>query len=231
MLNFKSETERFLSVIYPERCIACGCYLTDSNETDKVLLAHYFCNSCSKEVSWLEERIEDRYAFDKIAIPLEYSGAVREAILRLKFNSDLSSSQFFSREVERAIRTNFYGVKFDIFTCVPSTKKSVATRGYNQSQLIAEKVRIDAEYDFSLLRKKKTTEIQHLLSAEERKKNIESAYSMSPGRNVVDKTILLIDDIFTTGATCNACARELKFAGASAVYVVCVAKRRWKEID
>lgn len=220
MKKFKSETEKLLSIIYPERCIACGCYLSESNRSPDFLLAHYFCSSCALTVNWSEERSD-------CAIPLYYEGAIRDAMLRLKFKSDVSPVSFFAEALEREIRCRFYNVKFDTFTCVPSTKESVAERGYNQSQLIASKVRIDAECDWNLLKKDKATSVQHLLSATERKKNIESAYSLSSGRDVYGKKILLVDDILTTGSTCEACARALLLSGASDVYVACVAKREW----
>jgi len=227
MKNFKSETEKLLSILYPSRCAACGCYLSTDKKSDDFLLAPYFCSSCALSVAWSSEVVLGEHVFEGYAIPLFYEGAVKEAMIRLKFKSDVSSVPFFSSALEREIRCKFYGVKFDTFTCVPVTRSGLAERGYNQSRLIAEKVRIDAEYDFSLLRKDKNTGVQHVLSAEERKRNIESAYTLSPGRDVRGKTILLIDDIFTTGSTCDACARTLRLSGASSVYVACAAKRRW----
>lgn len=232
MSKFKSETEKLLSVIFPEKCIGCGRYLDGGNRTNDFLLAPYFCQSCAGGVHRTGPNMRPErtpHAFDGIAIPLSYEDKVRDAMLSLKFSSNISSAPFFSHELEREILTKFYGVDFDIFTCVPSTKKSLAERGYNQSQLIGENIHVDAEYDFSLLRKDKTTGMQHMLTAEERRVNIESAYSLNNGRNVVGKTILLVDDIFTTGATCDSCVRTLRFAGAKAVYVACAALTYFEE--
>lgn len=225
MQNRKSAAESLIKLVFPERCISCGCGLSDENRSKVPLLAQFFCENCGKEV--YRSGFSDEY----ISVPLSYEGSVRRAMLNLKFSSDISSVPFFSAELEREILTNFYGENIDLITCVPSTKRSLAERGYNQSRLIAEGMSLGIQTDFTLLKKNKATQVQHLLDAEQRQKNIASAYELSAGRSIRGLDILLVDDIFTTGATCRACALVLRDAGAKSVRVSCVAKAPRKEYN
>ncbi len=218
-----SEADKILSIFFPQKCASCGCYLGKENESEDILLAHFLCKNCAPRLIRAEGKNYDlpHHGYENVAIPLYYDGAGRDAMLRLKFALDIGSVPFLANEVEREIRTKFYGVKFDTFTCVPATKLSLSKRGFNQSQLIAERVGIDVPRDFSLLTKDESTGVQHKLGAAARRLNIENAYSLSPGRDVVGKTILIVDDILTTGATLDACSRALRLAGARAVYAAC----------
>ncbi|MBQ1451054.1 MAG: ComF family protein [Clostridia bacterium] len=210
-----SGAEKLLNLVFPEKCISCGEYISDENRPGDFLLAHFFCGECAETITRPDRELEN------VASPLLYDGAVKNAMQRLKFSSDISSAPFFAAELEREVRAKFYGLEFDILTCVPATRASLAERGYNQSRLIAEQMRLGCERDCELLRKSRDTQVQHLLDAEHRQKNIESAYSLNRGRSVVGKRILLVDDILTTGATCKACARVLLFSGAKSVHIAC----------
>lgn len=219
-----------LSLLFPEKCLSCGCVLTMEN-------SGFFCERCEREI----ERIRPPYnprqfigTFDYAVAPFYYRGSIKRAILRLKYSEKERVAAFLGEEMSREINSRFFGVKFDILTCVPATKKSISERGYNQSQSILENICIDNGVDYNslgypsvdcnLLFKSKTTEVQHLLGAESRYENIAIAYHISPGRDISGKTILLIDDIFTTGSTVNSCAAELKKNGASFVYVAVAAR-------
>lgn len=218
-----------LSVLFPEKCLSCGVFLSDGD-------TEFFCKKCESEI----ERVKPPYnhgrltgVFDYAVAPFFYRGSIKNAILRLKYSEKERVSVFLGKEMSKEINSRFFGVKFDILTCVPATRKSVAERGYNQSRSILEHIYIDngidykcygyPVYDFNLLFKDKTTEVQHLLGAENRRENIAGAYHISSGRDVYGKTVLLTDDIYTTGSTVNSCAAELKRHGAKAVYVAVAA--------
>ena len=215
MSELKSGAEKLLNLVFPEKCVSCGAGIVLENRSGDFLLAHFFCADCAENVIRATREIPDT------AVPLMYDGAVKNAMQRLKFGSDIASAPFFAAELEREVRNRFYGLEFDLLTCVPATRSSLSQRGYNQSRIIAENMRLGTECDFELLRKSRDTQVQHLLDAQHRQKNIESAYSLNKGRSVVGKRILLVDDIFTTGATCKACARVLLFSGAKSVHVAC----------
>ncbi len=223
------------NILFPRKCIACGAYLDKNDETFCKLCKQNierpeppYCMSCFKSLEYCKCNKRFR-AYDCAVAPFYYDGAVKSAVLRLKFSSKEHVAVHLAKEMSGCVNSCYFGIDFDIVTCVPGTRKSIYERGYNQSQSLAEYMSIktvfdrEIEYDFNLLTKSKDTAVQHLLSAESRRKNIESAYRLNSGRCVQGKNILLIDDILTTGATLEACSRELKLHGAKAVYAVVAA--------
>jgi ComF family protein len=109
---------------------------------------------------------------------------------------------------------------------VPIHKKRLKKRGYNQSSLIAKAVAKALKVKFinNLLYKIKNTVPQSSLSEKERKLNVRRAYIVRNSQMIKDKIVLLIDDIYTTGATVEECSKELKEAGAKDVIVATIAK-------
>ena len=110
-------------------------------------------------------------------------------------------------------------IKFDLLTCVPTSKGNLQKRGYNQAQLLAENLAklIGAKADFNVLYRVKENSSQVELSAAERAKNIENSFIVQNRAAVKNKIVLVVDDVLTTGATMNECAIMLKRAGASKV--------------
>ena len=218
MKKQRGNAEILMDILFPPKCVSCGEYLNG--------VARFLCPACEKTLFIADGFKRDKLACEGFCAPYFYEGAAKAAMGRLKFGSNIDVAPFFSTALLQSIRCDFFGVDFDIITCVPSTRSSIAKRGYNQAQVIAEDIKIDADFDPNLLKKRTDTGTQHLLDAYSRQKNIESAYALNRGRMVTGKTILLIDDILTTGATVNACARELYYSGAKAVYVACATVTR-----
>ncbi|NLL63945.1 MAG: ComF family protein [Ruminococcaceae bacterium] len=278
-INLKANSiiDSTLNVFFPYKCIACGKYIAqDFSDEHRVFCVEHrafydecrvFCAECKEKVYTVKPPYcpychvseifcccrKHSHAYDGAVVPFYYEGAIKDAIKRLKFSAKEHVAVYLGDALGKEIKARFFGIDFDILTCVPTTRQSLAKRGFNQSQSIAENLGIteksgitdcfgisdqpktsehlgnNIEKDFRLLIKTKTTQIQHLLSAETRRRNIETAYHLNRGRNVKDKTILLVDDILTTGATLDACAKELKLQGAKAVYVAVVAVTKMKD--
>ena len=109
---------------------------------------------------------------------------------------------------------------------VPISKKRYKLRGYNQSSLLAKEFAeiFNLEFDKEVLIKIKNNPRQSTLSQEERFLNTQGVYKINKNAKIINKNILLLDDVFTTGATCNECAKVLKEAGAKKVGVFTIAK-------
>jgi ComF family protein len=116
---------------------------------------------------------------------------------------------------------NVWGVTGDYLVPIPLHRRKLRERGYNQAELIAggmcEVTGIPVRSD--LVRRMKFTQTQTMLSLEERKKNMDDAFEVraSELRQIKGKTVILIDDIITTGATIESCGRELRQAGATKI--------------
>ncbi|MCD7729598.1 MAG: ComF family protein [Clostridia bacterium] len=118
----------------------------------------------------------------------------------------------------------------DFITYVPITKKRKFQRGYNQGELLARNLgeRLDIPVK-NVLNKKRDTDEQKRLSRRDRAENLIGVFEITDKKACKDKTILLVDDVMTTGATANEICRELKIAGAKAVYFAAVASVEYKQ--
>lgn len=226
-----------LSVLFPAECICChGTAGSDTMLCDRCaekLLRPQppFCTYCGVSLEDCRCR-KTPHPYEACIAPFYYEGTVRDAILALKFGGREDASFFLAQELSKTVNAEYFGIRFDLITCVPTTNSSEAARGYNQAESIAKRMCIDTgfgespEADFHLLCKKETDQFQHMLDAYGRKRNIRNAFALSKGRNVSGKTILLVDDILTTGATAGECASILRLNGAAAVYTACAAVTR-----
>ncbi len=109
---------------------------------------------------------------------------------------------------------------------VPLHPRRLRSRGFNQSLLLARCVasKTGAELDFLSLRRTRFTKPQTALSSEERKKNVRKAFEVVKPEAVRKRTILLVDDVATTGSTLNECAKALKRAGVNGVLCLVLAR-------
>ena len=160
----------------------------------------------------------------QLVAPFVYENELAEAVKRFKFSDETGLSEFFAKEIFAAVTATFPEKQFDFVACVPLTKAKLNTRGYNQSQLLAKNCAALLKTDFRpALLKKHDTADQHSLKAKERLKNLKNAFEPNPKVDIKGKTILLCDDIKTTGATLYECRKTLIKAGAKDVCCACIA--------
>ncbi len=140
---------------------------------------------------------------------------------RLKYERDIALGDTFAVFLIQLY--NEYRWPVDIVVPVPLSKKRFRERGYNQSAYIALPVSLGIKkpITFKALYRIKETKPQFDLSPEERWQNVNGAFKTN--KNIINgKNVLLIDDITTTGATINACAKSMKDAGALSVHALTV---------
>ncbi len=164
-------------------------------------------------------------AFHKHRSIMYYSGLGRRMILGLKHGRDLCWVPFFVSWLTHLVEKEFSHI--DLIVPVPLHWRRIAYRFFNQSALIARGLGKACQKDTSFqgLRRIKYTPSQGNRSFSQRKLNVERAFVATPGK-VHGKRILLIDDVCTTGATLNACAKALRSAGAVYVGALSVAMTR-----
>lgn len=160
----------------------------------------------------------------QLTAPFVYKDNLALAVRRFKFNDEVILSEFFAKEMCAAISKACPEKKFDFVTCVPLTKKKRNKRGYNQSELLAKDCAklFGTDFENALIKSRDTTD-QHELKAKERLKNLKDAFEINKSVDIKGKTVLLCDDIKTTGATLYECRKTLVKAGAKDVYCVCIA--------
>lgn len=217
------------------RCIVCGKDVFDGTAfcaecmKDVVYNNGKTCKRCGVGIDGDEDYCGncafDKIYFDKAYSVFSYEGAVQQAILSMKFNNLGSYAKAFAKYlVFLAQKVN---LSYDVVTYAPMSKQSLRKRRYNQAQLLAKyfcSLQDKDELLAEAIVKTKETEAQEKLGKEERKTNLVDAYKANA--DVKGKRVLVIDDVKTTGATLNECAKVLKCAGATAVYALTVASRR-----
>ena len=151
-----------------------------------------------------------------------YAPPVDTLIKNLKYNNDKYLAEVLSAFLKFTAAAGF--PKTDVITFPPVTARTLRERGYNQSELLSRKVgramNVPVEEVFS---KTEGTERQAKLGRNDRLKNLKNAIKVRNRALVAGKTVLLIDDVMTTGATSEICSSLLKKAGASSVYVLTAA--------
>jgi len=153
---------------------------------------------------------------------LIYNGAVVEAIHSFKYGGKVILGRPLGRLLAESINLP---VTPDLIIPVPLHKKRLRMRGFNQSLLLAREVsrRLKVKTDYTNLKRLKNTAQQVNLRAKERLDNVKGAFALKRPGDIAGKTALLIDDVYTTGATIRECSKALKKAGAK-VYAATLAR-------
>lgn len=216
MLNF---VEKILNLMYPPVCGICNKEINT-----------YLCGNCEKEINkntcvW-ESVYEDKY-FSSHVYLFKYEGIIRNKIISYKFEDKPYLYKTFCEIFVKNKKVCEFLKSYDIITSVPMYRKKKNQRGYNQSELIAKEIakRVEnIEYKNKILVKIKNTPKQSSLNKEQRKENVKNAYIANNIESINNKKIVIFDDIYTTGATCNECAKTLIEAGAKSVGILTIAK-------
>lgn len=229
MMNLAGTGDLILSAVLTRRCRYCG---------EFVRRTQHLCDDCRDNVSVISgERCKHcgtekkrcgckghRMKYDGITAPFYYEGSAKAAVLRLKFSRKDYFAHILASDMAKSVLTEFENVEFDFIAYVPFTVRQKRLRIYNQSALIAERLSFVLKIPLqNVLVKNFETGVQHSLRGHERTGNVAGVYDVSFDADVKGKTVLLVDDIKTTGATLNECAKVLKIRGAERVYCVTAA--------
>lgn len=181
------------------------------------------CPDCQRDLPWTQGVQGERKGefFTLCTAPLWYRDRVRESHHRYKFSGVRAYAEPYATLMSQCVEDHLCD-RFDIITWVPISRRRLRKRGYDQSQLLAQRIadKLDVPC-VRMLKKIRHTKAQSKLKGEsERRANVLGAYAVCPGVSVEGRRILLVDDVLTTGATMSECARMLLTAGAK--QVVCV---------
>ena len=220
MKNFFEDALNFL---FPKTCIICG-------KLEKNLI----CEKCSKKFKKYEifnvidvpENIKKNVYFDSLFSCYYYKGLFRKILLSYKFNGKSYLCNYFAKMLLNCKKTHDFFSIYDIIIPVPMYKEKKLERGYNQTELITDIIAENTGIfnGKALVNKIKKTKTQSLLNLEERKENVENAFSISNKELLKNKNIILFDDICTTGFTVNEISKILKENGAKKIIVLVLAK-------
>ncbi len=209
--KFKNFYDNLLVFLFPDRCPYCK-RVVEKGE--------YACDKCKKDipVTGIFQGVMGGY---RCASPLHYHGKYRYAVLGYKFHNKKQYANQFAQLMEKEIHRSFPDMIFDYISYVPMYKKDEYKRGYNQSELLAKELsNLLGIPCIKTLVKPKKTQHQRNLSASKRRKNLKGAFKIIDKNIVENKSILLVDDIVTTGTTLGECSKTLQKANPSMICCV-----------
>ncbi len=234
-ISFEQIKDAFKNLLFTKRCKYCG---------EVVDLRYEICNSCAADIPRISGEIcfscgaekavcrcgGKKHYYEAVCAPYYYEGAPRVAILNFKFKSRRESADFLGKEMAECFKVRYGGYHFDKCTYVPCTEKKEKQRGFNQAKALAECVSELLDIPCcELLKKSFENKTQHKLPKMERSGNVIGAFD-AVEENIDNMRVLLVDDIKTTGATLNECAKTLMINGAAEVFCL-VAALSNKEVN
>ena len=220
---------RTLGVLYPARCVGCGRFgefLCEECVDSAPRASGSRCGRCWMPCGEMElcAACDRRLpAFAALRSAFSYEGLARSAVLALKFQGVSALATEMARPMADALAR--WVPAIDVVVPVPLGWLRRRTRGYNQSALLAREVCRSHGLPLetrALRRARQTAPQAQQPDADARRRNIEAAFVL--GSRPVGGSVLLIDDVATTGATLDACARILLEGGASEVFALTFAR-------
>lgn len=230
----------FWEILFPIKCPLCGEILQSKTKTGFCrqcyrrlpYVTEPYCRHCGKPIR--DERAEFCYdCGQKDSVLTEgtalyiYTEAMKKAMADFKYGGSQMDGVFYARELLRHCRTKWTRWQIDVLIPVPLHWRRKWFRGYNQSELVAKALgqALYLPVDTDSLRRKRYTRPQKGLDDKKRRQNVQGAFAWKEtgGKEEIrGRNVLLIDDIYTTGATLEACGEILKKQGAKNIYFTCL---------
>jgi ComF family protein len=236
-----------IEIVYPPRCLICEIFL-GNHRVRKEHQEIFFCQDCLngfneitaplcplchkpidseiEEDHLCEDCLRKKPFFDALGAPYLYEGSLMRGIHHFKYGGKTHMAG--SLGLLLTVFAKNWLKKTDSFLMmpVPLHPKRLRDRGFNQSLLLARHVAgvLGAELEFLTLRRVRDTKPQTGLHRDERRKNVRRAFELTDRDIVKGRSIILVDDVATTGSTLNECARILKRAGSGEVLCLVLAR-------
>lgn len=226
--EIKTYSTKLFDLILPRFCCSCKIKLTDKEDT--------ICQSCFSKIQLasedrLKREFERKFLYNNIIsdfyspFVFEKDKELQHAIHSLKYQNKFQVGIFLGKVLAQQIQSNRPNWKIDLIIPIPLHQLKKAERGYNQSYYIAKGMSkiLNVPCSDRIVKRKKYTESQTTMTLTERQENISDAFKIRNKNAVKEKTILLIDDVITTGATISECGSILLESGAKKIFAASIA--------
>lgn len=236
-LNFTPYFSAALDIIYPRHCLVCGKLLNLQERhiclscSSDFPFTHFETDSHNRMATFYNERLCER--FPESYFPYQYAIALMRyrssdefshIPWALKFNRNIAAGEHFSRLLAQKIREAEYLKGIDLIIPVPQHPLRRFKRGYNQAEVIARVLsqELSIPLETKLLKKSRYTRSQVGVDTARRNANISSSFALDERRRSLLQSchhILLVDDVFTTGATLSECHKTIRTASKETVRI------------
>ena len=240
---FKNFFKKIIYFVFPAQCIICKNFIENDdgicfeclNKID--FISEPRCAYCGYpfEIMFPNQKTKSNYfvcphclkskpKFNKCLSVVRYNDASKKIILPFKHADKTNYARIMGKMMASTISP--YKDKFDYIIPVPIHLKRMLKRKYNQSALLANVIAkiLKKPVLYNILIRNKFKESQGHLSIKERKLNVKNSFMVKNNSIIKGKNILIVDDVMTTGATLNECAKVLKHAGARKIFVATFAR-------
>ncbi len=239
---FSKLLSTILDLIYPEEGVCFVCDTYDDSVNDE-----HICSQCLEKLSFISDNKcsicgkpleanslikkcynckKHPYYFTKAISAVEYQGIIKEAIYKYKYGNRPYMYKALGPILVQAIRASDIDTNdIDIIVPVPLHRMKIIKRGFNQSELLAKYISdvLDIPLSVNNLIRHKRTLRQNNLDRLDRRSNIKNAFVIKKKEEFAGRRVILVDDIFTTGATTDECSKVLVQEGAKDIIVVTLA--------
>ena len=222
-----------MTLVFPHKCAACGKtmpgrrteMLCETCDRQLHAITEPRCKRCSKPVDDLTQELCEDCAKREFIVSggkalYRYDERMQQVIRQFKYEGCFEIGDFFAERMAQAFGDWIQKEKLEMIMPVPVHKKRLRFRGFNQAEILAEKLGecLDIPVRTQVLVRTEDTKPQKTLDVHKRIANLQKGFAVT--RPVEGRRILLVDDIYTTGATLEACGNVLKRAGAEKICFV-----------
>ncbi|MEE0960145.1 MAG: ComF family protein [Lachnospiraceae bacterium] len=230
-----------IDYIYPPRCPICDDILEEGKNIPCLRCRHHIryitsprCMKCGKQIEdeyteYCYDCLKTKHYYTKGIAVWSYQDCIKQSIYNFKYNNKRENSKFYINEILRIYEKQIRQWKADVIIPIPLHRIRERRRGYNQARLIADGIsrQLEIPVNNNILIRTINTRPQKELNDKERIKNLAGAFALTDtfkksqtSHNI--KKAILIDDIYTTGATMDICAKLLRESGFEEIYYICV---------
>ncbi|MCI8708428.1 MAG: ComF family protein [Dorea sp.] len=228
---------KLLKLFWPEVCPFCGKVSAQGicgecrKKTDRLKVREPKCMKCGKPVKDAEQEycrdcLDARHEYDRGAALWVHKPPVNTSVYQFKFHNRRSFGSFYAKEMAAEYGEALAGWGIDIIIPVPLYPGKYKKRGYNQAAVLARELGkvLDIPVEERLIKRIRETAPQKNLTPRKRRQNLNGAFSVEKRRRVFlkSRSVLLTDDIYTTGSTVDEAAKTLKKAGAEKVFYLAI---------
>lgn len=236
-MTVKKIMDNIYDYIYPPRCPVCDGVLFDKDMPERPMvcsgcmgkirfISQPTCMRCGKPMDGeMEELCHDcankKFDYQRGVAAFCYSKEMKRSMYGFKYNNRREYGKYYAKMIYEANGNVIQSWNADVLIPVPLHPKRQRKRGYNQALVLAKCLNeyLGIPVDEGALSRIKNTVPQKELATKERNNNIEKAFQT--GANVIKyRKVILVDDIYTTGATINECAKVLRASGVDEVYFI-----------
>ena len=233
--------EHAIGLVYPRNCLFCSMALAEQERgvicaaclSTAQRIEPPFCQQCALPFAGAVTDAfvcgychDLQFAFTRAVCGCRAEGIVRESIHRFKYNHEMYLGPHLAEWLTEAARQWIDWQAVDAIVPVPLHPRKKREREFNQSEYLSASLsrHFDRPALVGQLRRVRDTVTQTALGAEQRDRNLRNAFAARQMDVFSGKRLVLVDDVFTTGATLNSCARILRRAGARSVIALAVAR-------